>query len=198
MDIVARAKGMLLDPRKEWQTIAAEEPQTGQLFSSYVLPLVLIPSIASFIGWGFFGSGLVGSLTLGLAMAVIAFLGAVISVYLAAVVTQVLAPHFASQGNLGRALQLVAFSFTPAWVLGIFNIIPGLSWLPLIGAIWSLYLLYLGLPPIMKTPPDKVVPYMIVMIVVVIAVYVVVGAILTRLFLPLFGFHPGVLWHGGF
>ena len=36
---------------------------------------------------------------------------------------------------------------------------------------------YLGLPHLMQTPPDKVIPYMIVSAIVIIVMYLIVGGI---------------------
>ena len=48
----------------------------------------------------------------------------------------------------------------------------------LLAALYAIYLFYLGLAPVMKTPADKVVPYMIVSAIVIVLVYVCVGAII--------------------
>ena len=152
-----------------------------------MLPLALIPTIAHVIGLGLIGRGVMTSFTWGLATGLVQFILAFVGVYLTAFVVDLLAPNFGSQKNLGRAVQLVAYSYTPAWVAGVFNIIPFLGWLAMLASLYGLYLLYLGLPPIMKTPEDKVVVYLIVTIVVLIVIYAIVGAILTAIFLGIFG-----------
>ncbi len=48
-------------------------------------------------------------------------------------------------------------------------------------AFYAVYLFYLGLPILMQTPADKVVPFMVVSAVVVVVLTVVVGAILAAL-----------------
>jgi hypothetical protein len=98
-----------------------------------------------------------------------------------------LAPNFGSQKNFGRAVQLVAYSYTPSWVAGIFYIIPALGILALLAGLYGLYLLYLGLPQIMKTPDDKVVIYLVVTIVAVIIVSFILTAILTAVVFGIFG-----------
>ena len=58
-------------------------------------------------------------------------------------------------GLLG-ALKVVAFSYTASWVAGVFQIVPGIGMLlALAGSIYSIYLLYLGLPVLMKCPREK-------------------------------------------
>ncbi len=186
MNLVDRAKNIILTPQTEWQVIAAEEPSIGQIITGYVIPLALIPAVASIIGWGVIGRGIT-SLNFGIASGIVAFGVAVLSVYLAAYVIDFLAPNFGSQKNLGRAMQLVAYSSTPGWVAGVLNIIPVIGWLAMLASLYGLYLLYLGLPQMMKTPQDKVPVYLIVAIVVVIVAYVIIGGVLSAILFGIFG-----------
>lgn len=188
MNLVERAKNIIITPKTEWDAVAAEEPNTQEILFSYVFPLCLIPTIAIFIGYSFVGAPFWGnSITLGIAYALITILTAFISVLLTAFVIDALAPSFGSTKNFGRALQLVAYSFTPAWVIGILNIFPVLGVLVWIGSIYSLVLIYFGMTPLMKTPDDKKIGYIIVSIVILVVVYVVIGLILTTIILGIFG-----------
>ena len=186
MNLVDRAKNIILTPQTEWPVIAAEEPNVGLIMSGYVIPLALIPTIASIIGWGVIGRG-VTSMSFGIASGIVAFGVAVLSVYLVAYVIDFLAPNFGSQKNLGRAMQLVAYSSTPGWVAGVLHIIPVIGWLAMLASLYGLYLLYLGLPHMMKTPQDKVPVYLIVSIVVVILAYAIIGGILSAILFGIFG-----------
>jgi len=187
MNLVDRAKNIITTPKAEWQAVAAEEPNTQQIFVGYVLPLALIPTVANIIGWGLIGMGFMTSFEWGIAMGLVQFVSAFVAVYVTAFVADALAPNFGSQKNLGRAVQLVAYSATPAWVAGILNIVPPLGWLASLVGLYSLYLLYLGLPHTMRTPQDKVVVYLIVTIAVLILVYIILGAILSAIFFAIFG-----------
>jgi len=187
MNIVERAKSIIVKPKLEWQTIAVEEPNIGQLFTGYIIPLALIPAIATIVGLLIFAGAFLASYTWIILTGVIQLVGAVIAVYITALVVDALAPHFSSQKNLGRAVQLVAFSYTPAWVAGIFNIIPFLGWVAIIGGFYGLYILYLGFPHTMKTPQDKVLVYLIVTVVVLIVVYLIIGSILSTLLFAMLG-----------
>ena len=187
MNLVERAKNIITTPKTEWAAIAAEEPNIQQIMMSYVLPLALIPTIASIIGWGVLGSGIIKSFTWGIAMGLVQLVSAFITVYVAALIINMLAPNFGSEKNLGKAIQLVAYSYTPAWVGGILNIIPFLGWLGALFGLYGLYLMYLGLPHTMKTPQDKTMVYLVVAIIVLIVIYMIIGAILTAIFLSIFG-----------
>jgi hypothetical protein len=176
-----------MTPKTEWPAIASEQPVVGQIISGYVIPLALIPAVASILGFGLIGRGMVASFSWGIAMGIIGFVVAVGGVYLTAYVIDFLAPNFGSQKNFGRAMQLVAYSYTPVWLAGILNIVPALGILVLVASLYGLYLMFLGIPNMMKTPQDKVVVYMVVSIVALIVVYFVLTAILTAIVFGIFG-----------
>jgi hypothetical protein len=108
-------------------------------------------------------------------------------IFITSFVVDALAPSFNSQKDKGRAMQLVVYSMTPAWIGAILSIFPPIAWLGMLFGLYSLYLIYIGLPHTMKTPQDKVAIYMIVTIVVLIVVYAVIGIVLARPLQSLFG-----------
>lgn len=187
MNLIDRAKNIITSPKTEWDVVANEEPNIQQIITGYVFPLALLPAIAMVIGWGVIGIMGFKSFNYGIAMALVQLINAVVSVLIAAFVVDALAPSFGSQKNLGRALQLIAYAMTPAWVGGVLNIIPAIGWLGGLFGLYGLYLLYIGLSPLMKTPEEKKIGYVIVSIVVLIVVYFVILAILTAIMLSVFG-----------
>ncbi len=87
------------------------------------------------------------------------------AVYVLAVIIEALAPNFAGQGNRVQALKLAGYSYTAIWVAGVALILPGLSGLvALAGAIYSVYLLYLGLPSTMNVLPERSTGYTAVVV----------------------------------
>ncbi len=187
MSLIDRAKNIMLSPKTEWEAVANEEPNVQQILISYVLPLALIPAVAILIGWGVIGMWGFTSFSYGIALALVQFIQAFLAVFLTAFVIDALAPSFGSEKNFGRAVQLVAYSMTPIWVAGIFNIIPTIGWLGSLIGLYGLYLLFLGIAPMMKTPEDKRVGYLIVSIIILIVVYFIIAAILTAILFAVFG-----------
>ena len=98
-------------------------------------------------------------------------------VFVSAWVINMLAPTFGATQNMPQAIKVSAYSMTAAWVAAAFNIIPALAMLAAIGGLYSLYLLYLGLPMLMKAPTDKAVGYTAVVVIVTIIVYIIAGSI---------------------
>ena len=177
-----RVKRILMDPKGEWPVIAAEATTTEKLYSSYIVPLAAIPVVANFIGSSIIGVTLpfMGTYRVGIVRGVVAafvsYVMALIMVYVAAMVVDKLAPKFDSTPNQIQALKLVAYSYTASWLAGIFMVIPVLSPLAILG-LYSIYLFYVGLPVMMKTPESKVVPYMVVSALVIIALVFVAGLV---------------------
>jgi hypothetical protein len=178
-DIVSRVKAILMTPKTEWPVIAAETTTVADLYKSYVIILAAIPAIALFIamsivGYGFFRLP-IGT---GLMWAVLTYVMALIGVYIIALITDALAPTFASTKDQMQALKTAVYSMTAYWVASVFIIIPGLGGLvALAGGLYGLYLLYLGLPFTMKTPADKAVPYTAVIVVCSIVVMFVLNLV---------------------
>jgi hypothetical protein len=181
MNIVDRAKNMILQPKAEFQVIDGETHTVKDLYLNYAMILAAIPAVAGFIGFSIIGLGGVLSqyripIASGIAMMIVKYLLSLASVYVLALIIDALAPNFGSQKNFLQALKLVVFSMTAAWLAGIFAILPALSILGLLG-LYSLYVLYIGLPVLMKTPEDKLIPYFVVILIVAVVVNVVIGAL---------------------
>ena len=179
MRIVDRVKNILVTPKTEWDVIAGEATPPAQIVTSYILPLAAVSAIAYFIGMSLIGFGSLFkiSITWGLMMAVWHLVSAIVGVFVLAFVIDALAPNFGAQKNFNQAFKAAAYSYTPAWVAGILMIIPMLSPIVLIAALYGIYLLYLALLQVMRAPQEKAVGYLVVSVIVVIIVSVVLGAI---------------------
>jgi hypothetical protein len=179
MSLVSRVKGILTNPRQEWTEIDGEPVNVAQLVTGYVLPLAAIGPLASAIGWSLFGMGGFLRMSTGylVSYAITMFILAIVGVFVCAWVINMLAPTFGATQSMPQAIKVAVYSFTASWVAGIFMLIPALSIIAMLGGLYSLYLLYLGLPILMKSPPDKAMTYTIVVILVTIVVYIVAGSI---------------------
>lgn len=189
MNLIERAKNIIIKPKEEWNVIATETTPPGQLIFSYLLFLALIPAVCSIIGYGIIGYNVAfighvpGNLTYGIMKAVVSFVGTIIGVYISARVIDLLAPSFATTKNFGKTLQLVAYAYTPMLVAGIFYIFPSLGIISLLAGIYSLYILYIGMKPMLQTPDDKITGYFVVSLIVIIVVTFILGLILGAILL---------------
>jgi hypothetical protein len=183
MQLQSRVTNILTKPAAEWQVIAAEPAEPSSLITEYAAPLAAIPAVCRFVGMSVVGVSLpfVGTYRVGIVRgftsAIVSWVMTLVGVYIAAVIVEKLAPTFQSSGNTIQALKLVVYAYTPVWIAGVLNLIPALSVLVIVAGLYAIYLFYLGLPPLMKTPPDKVGPYMGVAALVTIVVAFVLGLV---------------------
>lgn len=194
MDIVARVRSIILNPKEEWVRIKAEPTTVRDLFRSYIMILAAVPAVGQLLGHILVGSRLpmigryrwpIGS---ALANAILTYVLALAAVYLFALIINELAPSFASAKNMTAALKLAAYSMTPAWVAGVLYLVPGLANLVILASLYGLYLLYLGFAtPMMETPKDKIPAYLGISFVVAVVLFGVLGWVLRVIFAVRYG-----------
>jgi len=182
MDLISRVKGILLNPKQEWQTISGETTTMAELYKSYIVILAAIGPVASIIGMSIIGISmpLAGSFRIpigsSLTSAIIQYVLTLAGVYVMALVIDALAPTFSGEKNINQAFKVAAYSYTPGWLVGIFMVIPALGMLGILG-LYGLYILYLGLPLLMKSPQEKSMGYTAAVIIVGIVIFAVIGVI---------------------
>lgn len=179
--MIERIKRLMLSPAAEWAAIDAEPMTAKGIFMTWVVPLAAIGPIAGLIGMQVFGLSFLGvtyrpSLIGSVESALIHYVMLLADVIVLALVIDALAPSFGATRNSVAAMKVAAFSATAAFVVGIVQIIPSLMFLGLLGA-YSLYLMWVGLPLLMKPPADKAVAYYAVSLVACVVVGVIVFAI---------------------
>lgn len=181
---IERVKKILLQPAQEWQVIRGEQTATADLFKGYVLPLAAISAVAGFIGYCLIGVSVpfLGTYRMpflnGVGMAVSSVVLALASVYAIAYLINALAPRFGAQPDMAQALKVAAYSYTPAWVAGVLQILPSLGMLVVLASFYGLYLLYLGLQALMQAPREKALPYTAVVVVCAVVLSLIIGAIM--------------------
>jgi hypothetical protein len=185
--VIARAKSMLLTPRTEWPIVAVEPDTIGGLYSGYILLVAAIPSLAFFLSTAvvgvsvpFLGTYYRVSIATALTRAILRYVLSLAGVYIVALIIEYFAPTFGAEKNRTQALKAVAYSYTASWVISIVGIIPGLALIAaLAGAIYSVYLLNMGLPYTMKCPDDKSIGYTAVTVIAAIVVFFVLGLVVS-------------------
>jgi Yip1 domain len=179
--LITRVKNILLQPDSEWDVIERESADISGLFKNYVMILAAIPALATMIhgllfGHSFFGVTYRPGIVETIATALVTYAVSLVGLFLLATVIDALAPQFGAEKNRIQAFKVAAYTGTASWVAGIFNLIPGLGFLSILG-VYSLYLLYLGLPKLMKTAPDKALPYTVVTVIAAVVLNILVFAV---------------------
>ncbi len=182
MNLVERAKNILLTPKTEWPVIAGESDTLSSLLTSYVIPLATIPAIVPLLNGLVINKG--SSMRFVITTALIVYVSAILSYVITTYVVDLLANNFKSEKDLNKSAQLVAYSSTASWVAGILGFIPVIGGMAgIAGGIYAIYLMYLGVGPMKKTPEDQKVIYMVIIFVVLIVASIIVGSVLSMLFL---------------
>jgi Yip1 domain len=169
--LIERVKNIVLSPRSEWPVIAPEPTSIAQLYTGYVMPLAALAAVMSFIHMAIIGMRVpfagvtrmpIGS---GLGYAILSFGIDLMGLFLVGLIINGLAPTFGGSSDRRQALKVAAYSFTPAWlssVLALSPILPTLlQWIAL---FYGIYVLYLGLPVLMRSPPDRAFGYTVTVV----------------------------------
>jgi len=174
MDLIGRVKNILLDPQSEWRVIDGEQDPPSVILKSYVAILAAIPVVCGFIGASIIGVGPYRTgFVIGLIGAIIHYVLTLIGVYVIAFIIDALAPTFGGRKDFNSAFKVAAYAPTAAWIAGVFALLPVLSVLTILG-LYSLYLFYVGLPMLMRTPPERAIGYVLAVIVCAVIVWVLI------------------------
>jgi hypothetical protein len=121
-------------------------------------------------------------ITTGLGNAAVRYILGLIAVYVLALIIDALAPTFSGRKDQVQALKVAAYSYTAAWLAGILMIIPALFPISGLLSLYSLYLLYTGLPAVMHAPREKALGYTIVVIIAAIVLSIIIAGIAGAIF----------------
>jgi hypothetical protein len=187
MNLIDRVKNILLSPASEWGKIKDETYTLADLFQRYAMILAAIPAVAALIGFSIVGFSYgpstfrmpIGS---GVAHCIFSYVFSLIGVYLMAVIIDQLSPYFGAGKDMDTALKIAVFSMTPAWVAGIFSIIPALSIIGMLAGFYGLYVLYLGIKQLKDAPADKEMTYFAAVVVSAVVINLILYAVVRAIF----------------
>jgi hypothetical protein len=185
MNVLNRAANILLAPQSEWSAIARERSDPKSLYLGYVAILAILPAAATLVSTALVGSVGFGRLGPGLALqaAVTGYLLSLAMVLVIAFAASALAPRFGGQGDFGQALKLTAYALTASWVTGVFTFLPVVGWLiSLLGGLYSLYLVQIGAPQLMRMPERAAVGFGILLVSMAVIITFVIGGVLAAMF----------------
>lgn len=200
MSIVDRAKNIILKPAEEWNVIADEPATVSGLFTNYAVPLAAIPLAAGVLFTGALGMSAAGlgglgggAMTMGFSaiatMAVLGYVLSLVTLYVMSLVVNAVSPSFNGRSDIVQSTKLMTYASTPTWVAGL------VSWIPFLGGLISLaaiayvvYLIYLGLQPVLGVPKEKVAGFTVLIVLIYIVLSAIVsGIIVGLLFTTFFG-----------
>jgi hypothetical protein len=189
---VNRLKGILLQPGSTWKVIDGEFTKPAVLYKGWVLPLALVGPICWAFGTLVFGLsfGVIGAYRLPLpsiaTIAVVDYVLSVVGVFALTMIISLLAPTFGGQKNDVQALKVAAYASTPWFLAGVFHLLPQLALVRVIVSLYTIYLVFSGVPIVMKPAKDQAMGYAIVAVLGAVVVALIVMAIHTA-FVPDYG-----------
>lgn len=172
---------LLSTPKAEWVRIAAEPMSIRSVMLGWVAPLAAIGPVAKLIGSQVLrymndGMHMPEPFTSALTEAVIGYALTLLAVYVTALIVNGLAVTFKGKREFVRALKLAAFGATPVYLGAAFEIWPPLRLLEIAG-LYSLYLIFAGLPIMMHVPRKRALVYTVVTMLTGIALAILQGLI---------------------
>lgn len=194
--IVERAIGMLAQPRRTWATIDKEPTTTAALYWHYVAPLAGLAALARLIGVALVGFPVMARPPFWqvLIWAALYFAFELLAVDILAYVIDWLGPMLGCPECEGlprhiQALKVAAYARTPLWIFGLLLLVPTLSLFAItVGALYSVYLLWLGLPELMKAPKHRIPVYVLLTVVAAAGLYGLIRLLVEAILAMAFGF----------
>jgi hypothetical protein len=201
MSIVQRAKNIILNPSDEWNVIASEPRTIGGLYTGYATPLALIPLVSTILFTGILGISAADMMGLGngmpmdlmaiSGMAAFSFILSLVTLFVMGTVVKLVSPSFNGTSDKVQAMKLMTYASTPSWVVAL------ISWIPFLGALLSfaaiayvVYLIYLGIHPVLGVPKEKVAGFTVVIILIYVVLVLIISGIVAGLLYSMFFGNP--------
>jgi hypothetical protein len=174
--IVARVRGVMMDPRAELPKAIAEPGDARSVLVPYVVALASVGAIAQFVSRGIIGVWIPPQMLLGvkygggfLRMPLPALISSLVSVaigcgawWLLAFCIARLAPSFGARSDGDGARKAAAYIATPIWLAGGLALLQSVPYVAIVGVVGHLaalaYAVLVGmqaLPLLVGTPEDK-------------------------------------------
>lgn len=191
--------GLMINPEKEWQKIRANEVSIASVYFTFVIILGAIGPICGYygttqIGWSF-GDGEPQMLTQSsaLSISVLFYLAILISVFAMGLLVHWMGKSYGLERSLARCVQFAGMVVTPLFLLGFFFIFPTLWKIYLLGLpaiVYTVYLLYLGVPIMMDMSKEKA--FLFSSAILAVGMVTLVGLLVTTAILWGLGLEPAI------
>lgn len=162
--MIANPLGFLLFPKQQWQLTAELKNEQFPRLLFYPFLLALLPSVAWYFGttvtgWGVGSAEGITRLTAESAFRLIGafYFTMITSIVVVGYAISWMAKTYNVETTVSKGIAVSAFASTPLFIMGLVGFYP-LLWLDLSLGIfalcWSVYLLYTGMPVVMKIPRE--------------------------------------------
>jgi hypothetical protein len=187
MSLIENVLEILLRPGARWPKIRDEEIAMRRFYVPYAAILAAIPPVArligsTVIGMSFFGTRYRAPIPSALGFAVLSYALSLAGLFVFASIAEGLAPRFGSERSFPGAMKLSVYSSTAYWIAGILFVVPALWPLRMLLSLYGFYLLYVGLPVLLKTPRERVASFFFILMIVGVVLSALTGLIAILVF----------------
>lgn len=156
--------GLLTNPDNQWKAIRKDSESVTRLYTGHVLLLALIPAVAGFVGttqvgWQI-GDGQVTRLSINsaLSLSVLFYAAMLAGIFILGKFIDFFAATYDAGDQAPRGVAMAAYTATPMFLIGVIAVYPNI-WVNMLAGLvaiaYAVYLLYEGLPILMKIPEDR-------------------------------------------
>jgi len=186
--IIKRAINLIVKPAEEWKAIEQENSSKNSALFGFAFPFIILISASAFAGSLIF-LNFYFNISYVFINTVTSFIVPFVSIILSAIIINSMAPGFGSVKNIDNAYKLVIYSYIAVFLANIVTaLLPALFFVEFTG-LYSFFILYNGITPMMKTPEDKKVGYFILSGLIMLGVY-------TTLLYTLQLINSAIFWSG--
>jgi Yip1 domain len=157
--ILSRAYGLFRAPDAEWAQIRDEDTNVAAILIGYVAPLAAIPPVCDLIGSALYGKLLNIDIASAVTRAGVTFVVSIAIVFLLGILINAAAKNFDAEPNDLASQKVAAYAMTPSFLSGVFSLWLPIWWLSILAVGYSVFLIYRGLPALMKAPEDRALGY---------------------------------------
>jgi hypothetical protein len=183
------ALGLMMQPSQQWERLAVLPPASQRNMVLYPAIMAILPAVAWYygttaVGWTV-GDGSAIRLTKDSAlMLIILFYCAMVgSVAVIGYFIHWMSKTYGADSSLAKGIMIAGFTATPMFFAGAVGFYP-LLWIDMLIGVaavcWSVYLLYLGIPIVMRIPEERgfLFASAVLAICLVILVCILVGSVI--------------------
>lgn len=184
-DLLERLARFAVDPAQEWRTIATTPVSVDRLIRRTIVPLSILPVLATVFGMCFFDAD--WSFTFGFLVprdeifraGVTTLFCSMGSVFALAAIFCVIAPLYRSRRSYTLALNLATFGALPVWLSGALLVMPALALVSLFALFHTLYLYFVGARVVLGVEADSRADFVGISLVLLAVISTVVGAVIS-------------------
>jgi hypothetical protein len=167
---------LFIQPEKAWKSIEIEDSSPKQLFLILILPLLLLMAICNFSGYQLFDQNPSQHINMHLFSASATFLFSILSIYISTLLVSKFAHFDNKTKRFNTAFTLISYSFVPGILFNsLAFLFPTISYLTIL-SLFSFYILYKGISPILSIPDDKKSGYFTFILIGLLSIYAILGA----------------------